>query len=55
MTSLMTSIFAGVCTVDGQLEFTIAEGVNTACCTVKMQQSSKNLHVWMMMANINVA
>jgi len=54
MTALMTSVFAGVCTVDGQLEFTIAECVNTACCKEKMLQSSKNLHVWMMVANINV-
>jgi hypothetical protein len=54
MTALMTSVFAAVCTVEGQLEFRIAECVNTACCTVKMLQSSKNLHVWIMMANINV-
>ena len=54
MTALMTSVFAGVCTVDGRLEFTVAECGNTACCTVKMLRSSKNLHVWMMMANINV-
>jgi len=50
----MTSIFACVCTVDGQLEFTVAECVSTACCTEKMLQTSKNLHVWMMMVNINV-
>ena len=54
MTALMTSVFAGVCTVDGQLEFTIAECVNTACCIEKMLQSSKNLRVWVMVANINV-
>jgi len=54
MTALMTSVFAGVCAVDGQLEFTIAECVNTACCIEKMLQSLRNLHFWMMMANINV-
>jgi hypothetical protein len=54
MTALMTSVFAGVCTVDGQLGFTIAECVNTAFCLEKMLQSSRNLYVWMMVANINV-
>jgi hypothetical protein len=45
MIALLTSVFAGVCTVNGQLEFTIAECINTACCSEKMLQSSKDLHV----------
>jgi len=54
MTALMTSVFSGVCIVDGQLEFTIADCVDTACCIEKILQSLKNLHVWVMVTNINV-